>query len=1501
MAKRGKLKLPFKNSHAFIIGINNYQHISKLRTAVKDASDIADLLEKSHGYTIYTCFNASRQEMLELFACMRETVQEKDRVIFYFAGHGIALDSEKDPEGFLVPADANPSNSKTLVSMNLLHETLESLPCKHGLLILDCCFAGAFKWSTGFRDVVMSFSRMLYAERFMRFVEHPAWQVITSSAHDQKAADVLDKNVLGVREDEDEEIVNSPFAYALKHAISANSKADISGSKRSDGVITATELYLYLRDFVETSIPRGLKRQSPSIFTLGRHDTRGEFIFINPGHKLNLPHAPDRNPYKGLGSYEHTEDDSLAFFGRKKAVKELRDKMAHTSVLVVSAPSGQGKSSVIKAGLFPELKRQAYEKFHILRPTDHNKACWEVINTVNTDQKEVILIDQYEEMFELPEDERAEYEQILISLSERIDQAIASDELPKLKLIISLRSDFDWQFSHSSFGTVLFNEANAQAIIYRLPPLTLEELREIIVKPAWTVAYEFESEEMVDQILDESNNAPGVLSMLSFTLHQLFEFRDKDKRLLTRSAYLKKLGGVTGALSKHADAVYEGLPSKAHQDFMRKLVLRMVRLNDGSYSRRRVYLRLPSNRTESGFIDELNYPDHLDATKDEVLEVMADALMTRNGQDEFGSFVEPMHDSLINFWPRCLQWIQAFGREHIILQRQLWQALVEHHQWESQSSEKATQAPLWDNNPKLLQVLNVIVDPKDQWFSRINKPDIDLADFAWLLWEHNPTNEQLAQTAIWSWFFKTDDAAECHHRILAQMDNWLNEEEVDFIRRSFEKRQNRLEQLKRERDEAIRAKELAEVKTREAEEERDRADKEAWHARATALAAFAQQEEAKDPTLAWNLAHASYRMVETQDTIASFHHISSQNNGRYKKILKQKAPVLALTFAPACAGNKDVAEHAMSFILIGCADHKARMWSEHKGRQVLSYKGHKAAVLATDFSADRQFVLTGSADHTARLWQAESGAEVVVFAGHKGPVTSVAFSPDGSLILTGSEDKTAAIWDTHTGKQIFQLNGHFGEIEAAIWLPDGNFVMTAGRDNLIKQWKTNNGQLVRDFRGHSYAVSALACTPDRKNMLSGSWDHTARLWDIESGEVVHIFRNHQASVSSVCFSPDGKYLLTGSLDKTAMIRETRSGELVNTLKGHTGEIHAISFSSDGNYIATGGMDREVRIWQKDAGMEIISYPAHESDVFDVAWSADGSCILTGGGDGTARLWDSKSTEEIFQFEGHLGEIFSVAFSPDGKYILTGSSDRTAKLWSAITGKLIQEFHGHEDDVFSVAFSPELYSNRILTAGWDRTARLWDIDSGQQIRVFEGHEDDIQCAVFTPDGSQILTGSADQTVRLWDVENGREISAFEGHTDDIEAAAFSPDGRYFISGSRDKTAILRARESGNQILKLDVGAAVLTLAFSPDGQYILSGHADHTASLWDSVRGLRIRTFRRHKNWVSAVAFSPDGKRILTGSKDGTARIWHHPVLSPDDRIYELSAAERERYGISDMV
>ena len=60
------------------------------------------------------------------------------------------------------------------------------------------------------------------------------------------------------------------------------------------------------------------------------------------------------NPFVGLRPYER--DEAPIFFGRDSLTKELLERLQGMRFVAVVGSSGSGKSSLIRAGLIPELE-----------------------------------------------------------------------------------------------------------------------------------------------------------------------------------------------------------------------------------------------------------------------------------------------------------------------------------------------------------------------------------------------------------------------------------------------------------------------------------------------------------------------------------------------------------------------------------------------------------------------------------------------------------------------------------------------------------------------------------------------------------------------------------------------------------------------------------------------------------------------------------------------------------------------------------------------------------------------------------------------------------------------------------------------------------------------------------------------------------------------------------------------------------------------------------------
>jgi tetratricopeptide (TPR) repeat protein len=649
---------------------------------VNDAVRLAEVLHSQHGFEVHgPLLDATGAQLRELLqVTLKDEVGANDRVLFYFAGHGVAADGEDGPAGYIVPADAEKTELSTYIPMADLQAALDALPCRHLLLILDCCFSGAFKWSTQHRAITGLMPKRIYAQRFARFVEDPARQIITSAAYDQKALDVLAGKATGDRGGvaADDGRMHSPFALALFDALAG--AADVKLDREGDGVITATETYAFIRDRIEPATIAERQRQTPSFFPLKGHG-KGEFMFRNPHHRFNMPPMQGHSPFKGLASFD--EADRHLFYGRDRVVAALAVKAADPAqrLLVVVGPSGTGKSSVIKAGLLPQLK-DAGLAVVVMRPGAHPLA--ELAKALEGGSGPLVLIvDQFEELITRCADE-AERQ----AFDVRLHDLLESHERVE-RIVITVRSDFEPQLSSGALKDAWRSGR------FTVPPFSLDELRQVIVMPTIQEVMIFEPAELVDRIVEEVVQSPGALPLLSYTLNELFQAyvrRGGDKRDLTEADY-EQLGGVMGALRTKADALHDELASDAEREVMRKVMLRMVSV-EGELAGRRVPM------------SELVYAQADQAMVNTVVERLIDArLIVRN---EGG--VEPAHDALVRAWKRLRDWIHDAGRDNLIVGEQLQIAVADH-------ARTGEDDYLWNTSPNLPVVQALLKDPQRGWFN----------------------------------------------------------------------------------------------------------------------------------------------------------------------------------------------------------------------------------------------------------------------------------------------------------------------------------------------------------------------------------------------------------------------------------------------------------------------------------------------------------------------------------------------------------------------------------------------------------------------------------------------------------------------------------------------------------------------------------------------------------------------------------------------------------------
>jgi len=127
---------------ALLIGNTDYQHWPKLKTAVRDAKRMRDVLVHRYTFTkenVLLLKNATRVEMLKGLDWLKKRSKSRDRVLVYYAGHG---EYDEREDGYWVPVDGARENRYQHLSNSDLLTQFGAIKARHKLLVSDSCFSG---------------------------------------------------------------------------------------------------------------------------------------------------------------------------------------------------------------------------------------------------------------------------------------------------------------------------------------------------------------------------------------------------------------------------------------------------------------------------------------------------------------------------------------------------------------------------------------------------------------------------------------------------------------------------------------------------------------------------------------------------------------------------------------------------------------------------------------------------------------------------------------------------------------------------------------------------------------------------------------------------------------------------------------------------------------------------------------------------------------------------------------------------------------------------------------------------------------------------------------------------------------------------------------------------------------------------------------------------------------------------------------------------------------
>ncbi len=940
-------------------------------------------------------------------------------------------------------------------------------------------------------------------------------------------------------------------------------------------------------------------------------------------------------PYRGLLAYRPEDED--AFFGRETDVAACLRLLREAGVLFLVGPSGVGKSSVIRAGVVPALRRDGAE---VVLTTPGERPLDSLPRPPHGSAR-VLVVDQAEEAVIWCHDaeERSEYFRQLAQYPGPLVVALRSDHLGDLA-------------SHPEFVRL------SDRGFHLLATLSEASLRSVVEGPARQAGLRLEPG-LVDLLVREVQDEPGALPLLSHVLRATWQHR--EGRTLTVNGY-RMTGGVRDAVAQTAERLHARLEDQGRRD-MRTMFLRLLVPGVGG-----VATRVRVSREQLA-VD----PSHED---------LIEALVASRLLSSDDNVVQVAHEALARAWPRLRRWLD----EDVEGQRTLHHLTASAQAWE-QLGRPASELY---RGVRLAGVLEWAgrqagdLTPREQEFLRASREQS--------LAEQKAEREQLMLQRRANRRLRLSLAgvglllvvATVSGTIATQAERRARDEAAaaDAAARMADSRRLAAQAL------VLREPDLSLLVGVESTRRDD-----SILASTTLYSLLGKTSR----VIGVARGRAGFETVDVSPDGRTVLAGSPTEDGlsRYQGVsLRQRSTrtgigATAVAFSPdgrtvAVAGGWFGSEGArtplpgpLQLLDADTLTTKVRFGGTRGGTHVAD---------SVDFGADGTRVAGvvhyGSQVVEAVVWDVHRPRSPLVRFAMNGGEGSVQLGPRGERLYLAQRGEPLRLVDTRTGAVLSTRTSRFSGdgVPALALSPDGSLLATSHADGIaVRDARTLTVRFV--LSGVVEGVSALAFSRDGTRVAAGHPDGTAVVWDLSRRKPVETLKGHSQEVGALAFSPDGDTLYSVAFDRQLLAWDLTGGRGFPPWRRFSEQpraqnVFAALPSPDGRsvaYLAHGPAGGTSQLQFRDLASGRLTPLKQLAQVsppqpFGV-WSPDSQLFVTGGDEselpgqgatraGTLQSWEPSSGRLVR--ENRDSGVYGAEFAPDGEHLVAVTNDSTVQ-------------------------------------------------------------------------------------------------------------------------------------------------------------------------------------------------------------------------------------------------